>query len=207
MKKLILLIIGLGAFISIQAQTDFKTIASNRMVQKFHSQENLQKIKNSDPNRLEALWNYISNSFTFTDSDESDLSIHRLLNIYHFDISQYESYRQQSENASFIFRGTTSITLKSTTELNQLIAPYTIQELLHELPQRAFPTWTSSTFHDSDFELYKQNVWDWARDFPEAYIQLTADTSRTHIRFEELKTLDPIKRTTLLNQAEYIIVD
>lgn len=207
MKKLILLIIGLGAFISIQAQTDFKTIASNRMVQKFHSQENLQKIKNSDPNRLEALWNYISNSFTFTDSDESDLSIHRLLNIYHFDISQYESYRQQSENASFIFRGTTSITLKSTTELNQLIAPYTVQELLHEIPLRAFPTWTSSTFTDSDFELYKQNVWDWARDFPEAYIQLTADTSRTHIRFEELKTLDPIKRTTLFNQAAYIIVD
>lgn len=207
MKKLILLTLGLGIYIGIHAQTEFKTIASNRIVQKFQTQENLQKIKDSDPIRLEALWNYISNSFVFTDSEEQDLSIQKLLNIYQFDITQYEYYRQQSESAQFIFRGTTSITLKSTSELNQLIAPYTIQELLYELPQRAFPTWTSSTFNDSDFELYKQKVWDWARDFPEEYIQLTADLNRTHIRFEELKTLDPIKRITLLNQADYIIVD
>lgn len=188
------------------AQTDYSVIGSNRMVQKHQKPEKLQKINQIDPQRLQVLWNYFSASFTFN-SAETGISVQELLNIQHFDVSEYEYLRQAGEPVQFIYRGSISITLKSGAELNNLLQGYDLNALLNELPERPFPTWTSNTFSEADFQSYKEKVWDWARDYPEAYMQLTSDNNRLHVSFNELKTIDEVRRIQILTESNYLIID
>jgi hypothetical protein len=206
MKSLYLLLCLFLGVIGASAQTSYSTIASNRMVQKHHHPSKIKKIAEIDPARLQVLWNYFSASFTFS-SNGTDLSVRELLNIQHFDVTEYEYLRQANTSVQFIYRNSIQITLKSGNELNNLLQGYNLDELLNELPPRPFPQWTSSNFTDSDFQIYKEQVWDWARDYPAAYLQLTSDTNRLHIRFTEWKDLEPTKRTQILNELNYLIVD
>ena len=91
--------------------------------------------------------------------------------------------------------------------MNYLLQGYNLDELLTELPPRPFPQWTSSNFTNSDFQNYKEQVWDWARDYPAAYLQLTSDSNRLHIRFTEWKDLESSRRIQILNEMNYLIVD
>lgn len=191
---------------AVFAQTDYSVIASNRMVQKHQKPERLQKIHQIDPQRLQVLWNYFSSSFSFN-SAETGISVKELLNIQHFDVSEYEYLRQPNESVQFTYRGSISITLKSGTELNTLLQGYDLNSLINELPERPFPTWPSTTFSEADFQSYKENVWDWARDYPEQYLQLTSDSNRLHVSFNELKALDEARRTQILTGSNYLIID
>lgn len=170
MKALYLLLcLSISISCAVFAQTDYSVIASNRMVQKHQKPERLQKINQIDPQRLQILWNYFSASFTFN-STETGISVKELLNIQHFDVSEFEHLRQPNEPVQFIYRGSISITLKSGVELNTLLQGYNLNALLNELPERPFPTWTSYTFSETDFQSYKEQVWSWARDYPEEYL-------------------------------------
>ncbi len=188
------------------AQTDYSVIASNRMIQKHHLPERIQKIAQIDPQRLQVLWNYFTTSFSFN-SSETGISIQELLNIQHFDVSEYEHLRQDNQPVQFMFRSSILITLKSGTELNNLLQGYNLNSLLHELPERPFPVWTSYGFSESDFQTYKEQVWDWAKDYPAAYLQITSDANRLHIRFNEFKTMEDARRTQILTELNYLIID
>jgi hypothetical protein len=176
------------------------------MVQKHQIPERIRKIAQIDPQRLQVLWNYFSNSFSFN-SSETGISVHELLNIQHFDVTEYEHLRQQNQPVQFVYRSSILITLKSGNELNNLLQGYNLDELVNELPERPFPTWTSTAFSDADFQSYKEKVWDWARDYPAAYMQLTSDTNRLHVSFKELRTMDDVRRTQILTELTYLIID
>lgn len=207
MKSLYLLLcLSAGISGNLFAQTNYSTIASNRIIQKHHLPATVAKIAQIDPARLQVLWNYFSNSFSFS-APESNFTMEELLNIQHFDVSEYEHLRQDNAPVQFIFRGSIHITLKSGQELNALLQGYDLDALLHELPLRPFPEWTAVNFTESDFENYKKQVWDWARDYPEAYLELTADTNRMHIRFHEWQNLEDTRRTQILNGMNYLIID
>ncbi len=208
MKKVSLLLCFLaGIYGGTLAQTSYSAIASNRMIQKHLLPEKIKKIAEIDPVRLQVLWNYFSNSFTFN-SGETGLSVTDLLNIQHFDITEYESLRQANSPVQFIYKGSIHITLKSGAELSGLLQGYNLDELVNKLPPRAFPSWTNGAdLSDANFQQYKERVWDWARDYPDTYLQVTADLNRIHIRFDDLKTLDETRRTNLLNGSNYLIID
>lgn len=209
MKLLYLLLLCLTAGFSgnLMAQANYSTIASNRIIQKHQLPERIAKIAQIDPGRLQVLWNYFSNSFTYN-TTESGLSIEELLNIQQFDVSEYEQLRQDNSPTQFIYRGSIQITLKSKQELNALLLGYELESLLNELPSRPFPLWNNgNNLAESDFESYKKQVWDWARDYPEAYLQLTSDVNRLHIRFHEWQSLDDSRRTQLMNGMNYLIID
>lgn len=207
MKTLYLLLcLSACIFNTCFAQTDYATIASNRMIQKYHLPERTRKISQIDPQRLQVLWNYFTASFSFN-TNETGISVKELLNIQHFDITEYEHLRQDNQQVQFIYRGSILITLKSGAELTALLQGYDLNSLIHELPERQFPVWTSYTFSESDFQAYKEQVWDWAKDYPAAYLQVTADTDRLHIRFEEFKTMENTRRTQILTELNYLIID
>jgi hypothetical protein len=207
MKTLYLLLwLFLGISSITFAQNNYSTIASNRIIQKHHLPERISKIAQIDPIRLQVLWNYFTASFTFSNY-ETGISVEELLNIQQFDVTQYEQLRQANTPVQFIYRGSISITLKSTTELNNLLQGYNLTELVNELPMRPFPEWTSTNFTSSDFQSYKEQVWDWARDYPSAYLQLTSDTNRMHIHFDEWKDLEDVRRTQIMNELAYLIID
>ena len=206
MKSLYLLLCLFLGISGAYAQTNYSTIASNRMVQKHHSPPRIKKIAEIDPVRLQVLWNYFTTSFTFS-TNETGLSVNELLNIQHFDVTEYEHLRQANTSVQFIYRNSIQITLKSGNELNNLLQGYNLDELLTELPPRPFPQWTSSNFTNSDFQNYKEQVWDWAIDYPAAYLQLTSDSNRLHIRFTEWKDLESSRRIQILNEMNYLIVD
>ncbi|WP_300665213.1 hypothetical protein [Fluviicola sp.] len=207
MKSLsLLLTLSLGISCAVFAQTSYSTIASNRIIQKHHLPQRIAKIAQIDPTRLQVLWNYFTASYTFS-NNETGISVQELLNIHHFDVSEYESLRQTDSEVQFVFRGSIQITLKSGNELNNLLQGYELNALISELPARPFPQWTSSNFTESDFQSYKEQVWDWAKDYPEAYLQLTSNTNRLHIRFDEWKNLPDPRRAVILEEMEYLITD
>jgi hypothetical protein len=207
MKALYLLLcVSTSISCAVFAQTDYSVIGSNRMIQKHQKPERIRKIAQIDPQRLQVLWNYFSASFSFN-STETGISVQELLNIQHFDVSEYEYLRQPNEPVQFIYRGSISITLKSGAELNTLLQGYDLNSLINELPERPFPTWTSTTFSEADFQSYKENVWEWARDYPDAYLQLTSDNNRLHVSFKEFKTMDDVRRTQILTEWNYLIID
>ena len=207
MKTLYLLLcLFVSLFTTTFAQTDYSVIASNRIIQKHHLPERTKKIAQLDPLRLQVLWNYFSASFSFN-SSETGITIKELLNVQHFDVSEYEHLRQDNEEVQFVYRGSIQITLKSGAELTNLLQGYDLNSLIHELPERPFPTWTSDTFSESDFRTYKERVWDWARDYPATYLQVTADTDRLHIRFDEFKAMEETRRTQILTELNYLIID
>lgn len=207
MKTLYLLLcLSASSFSTLFSQTDYSVIASNRMIQKHQLPERIQKIAQIDPTRLQVLWNYFSASFSFN-SAETGISVQELLNIQHFDVSEHEHLRQVNEPVQFIYRGSIVITLKSGVELNNLLQGYNLSSLISELPERDFPAWTSYTFSETDFQAYKEEVWDWAKDYPAAYLQLTSDSNRMHVSFQELKTMDDARRTQLLSELNYLIID
>lgn len=201
----LLLTLSLGLSCAVFAQTNYSAIASNRIIQKHHLPERIAKIAQIDPVRLQVLWKYFTESYTFT--NETGLSIQELLNIHHFDVSEYESLRQSDAAVQFIFRGSIQITLKPGNELNTLLQGYELNSLITELPLRPFPQWTSSDFTESDFQNYKELVWDWAKDYPEAYLQITSNTNRLHIRFDEWKNLPDPRRAIILSEMNYLITD
>lgn len=207
MKTLhLLLCLSLSIFSEVFAQSDYSAIASNRMIQKHHLPERVQKIAQIDPVRLQVLWNYFTTSFSFN-TNETGISVEELLNIQHFDVSEHEYLRQANQPFQFVYRGSILITLKSGNELNNLLQGYNLNELINELPMRTFPDWTSSNFSEVDFQLYKEKVWDWARDYPSAYLQVTSDVNRLHIHFAEWKDLETTRRTQILNGMDYLIID
>lgn len=201
----LLLSLSLGSSSMTLAQTNYSTIASNRIIQKHHLPERIAKIAQIDPVRLQVLWKYFTESYTF--ANETGISIRELLNIHHFDISEYETLRQNDAEVQFIFRGSIQITLKSGNELNNLLQGYELNSLINELPLRPFPQWTSPDFTESDFRNYKEQVWDWAKDYPEAYLQITSNTNRLHIRFDEWKNLPDPRRAIILSEMNYLITD
>ncbi|MNV18920.1 hypothetical protein D3C71_1097600 [compost metagenome] len=206
--KTLHLLLGLisGSFTVAFAQTNYATIASNRMIQKHHLPERIAKIAEIDPNRLQVLWNYFTTSYTYSNS-EAGISVEELLNIHHFDVSEYEHLRQNNTTVQFVFRGSIQITLKSSSELNNLLQGYNLNSLVNELPARPFPQWTSLSFSESDFQNYKERVWDWAKDYPAAYLQITSNINRLHIRFDEWKNLADPRRNIILTEMDYLIID
>lgn len=207
MKLLATLGVGLLLLCTGHAQTDFGIIASNRIVQKYHNSFELQKIAQQDSARLEAIWQYLAHSFSYTSSQKSELSLTRLLNVYHFDVYEFEAFRMQSETVQISFRDEIQVTLISRDELSSLIGSYTPDELLTKLPARPFPLWTSASLTDSDFQNYKEEVWDWARDFPQEYLIHTADTNILHVRFANFVNMDENRRANLLASGNYLLID
>jgi hypothetical protein len=207
MKTLTLLLcVFLGVSYSSIAQTPYSTIASNRIIQKHHHPSKIETIHRLDSARLEVLWQYFSNSFSF-ETNGTPITVQELMNIQQFDITEFEHLRQQNTTAHVMYRNSISITLKSINDLQVLLQGYDLNELVNKVPQRPFPLWTSGQFTALDFENYKKEVWAWAKDYPEEYLQITADPNYLHIHFQDFKDLDNSRRSQILNQQLYLIID
>jgi hypothetical protein len=188
------------------AQVEFKQVASNRIIQKHRTENQLKKIQESDPLRLQTLYAYFTKSFTFTVSTGEEISLEKLMNIYHFDINEYEMLRLENVPHSFIYKDKFVITLLSSVELSQLLNGYNLTELLNSIPARPFPTFVSTGNIDQDFQNYKEKVWDWARDFPTKYQEFTSSESVKHIRFSDYLQMSEEKRA-LVTQEPHLFID
>jgi hypothetical protein len=188
------------------AQVEFKQVASNRVIQKHRTENQLKKIEESDPLRLQTLYAYFTNSFTFTVTTDEEISLEKLMNIYHFDINEFEMSRLESMPSSFLYKDKFLITIKSKEELSILLNGYELNELLTSLPQRSFPSFINTGNNEQDFQNYKVKVWDWAKDFPEEYQEFTSSESVKHIRFSDYLQMSEGKRA-LVTQGNYLLID
>lgn len=188
------------------AQVEFKQVASNRMIQKHRNENQLKKIEESDPLRLQTLYAYFTNSYTFTVTTDEEISLEKLMNIYHFDINEFEMNRLESMPSSFLYKDKFLITLKSKEELTLLLNGYALNELLTSLPQRSFPSFISTGNNEQDFQNYKEKVWDWAKDFPSEYQEFTSSESVKHIHFSDYLQMSEGKRV-LVTQGNYLLID
>lgn len=203
--KLLLLSLAYLSVFSCWSQAPYATIASNRIVQVYHNPARLAKIAQLDENRVQAVWNYLSGSFSFTSED--NLSLEELMNFKHFDVYQFENLRAESAPVSITFKDNIYITLKSRQETQSLLLGYDLTELLFKIPVSPFPLWSTTTFSDVDFREYKEKVWKWAKDYPQEYLVYTSNPDILHIHFTDWKYLSPERRNPLLESGNYLIVD
>lgn len=203
--KLLLLSLAISCVFSFWSQAPYATIASNRIVQVYHNPARLAKIAQLDGNRVQAIWNYLSGSFTYTSED--NLSLEELMNFKHFDVYRFESLRAEAEPVDVVFKENIHITLKSRQEVQSLLLGYDLTELLFKIPVGPFPLWSTTTYSDVDFREYKEKVWLWAKDYPQEYLELTSDPNILHIRFFDWQLMNPDRRAGILNNQNYLIVD
>lgn len=203
--KLLLLLLAVYCIQPFWSQTPYATIASNRIVQVYHNPTELAKIVHLDENRVQALWNYLSASFTFTSAE--NLSLEELMNSSHFDVYAFESQRAETQPVDILFKGSVNITLKSRQETESLLLGYNLADLLFAIPVSPFPLWVSATYSDVDFQEYKETIWKWAADYPQEYLAHTSDPDILHIRFADWQYLVPARKNPLLASGQYIIVD
>lgn len=203
--KLLLLTLAISCVFNFWSQTPYATIASNRIVQVYNNPARLAKIAQIDENRVQAIWNYLSGSFSY--SSEDNLSLEELMNFSHFDVYQFESLRAESQPVEVVFKENIHITLKSRQEMQNLLLGYELTDLLFTIPVSPFPLWTATTFSDVDFQEYKEKVWRWAKDYPQEYLDYTSNPDILHIRFMDWQYLNPARKNPLLASGNYIIVD
>jgi hypothetical protein len=189
------------------SQVEFKLIAQNRIIQKHFNEVSLRKIEVADANRLQTLYSYFTQSFVYTVDTDEDISIKTLLDVFHFDISEFESLRIQSANYTFKFKEKFSITLYSKDYLTSLLNGYDRLDLISKLPARTFPLFVSTGNMNLDFQNYKKLVWDWAKDFPQEYQEYCSTESVIHIRITDFSSMSTEKRALVTASGNYLLID
>lgn len=132
----------------------------------------------------------------------------KLFNVHLFDVSEFESQRLQDESVTIVFKQRFSITLHSLEQVDDALDGKSIAELLTYTTPRPFPVWEEVTGDDDqDYALYKEKVYDWARDFPFQYRAMTNSPDLFKLSIKSFKELVPMRREVLLNMELYLIID
>jgi hypothetical protein len=190
------------------SQVTLETASRNRILQKYFRQEQLGRMSSYAPERVQQLWDYFANSYTFESSDNPSMDQEYLMNILLFDVFKVEQLRSDSIPVTIQFKQNTQITLKPRILwLAESGIQIPIEQLVHSMPERPFPVWTSSSYTQTDFEAYKKLVWGWAQDFPEQYLLMSSNMSYPHVRFEEFISMDLDRQQAILNAPVYFLID
>lgn len=203
-----LLFVTLMVSFSGISQISLETASKNRIIQLYFKQDQLTRMQSYAPDRLQTIWNYFTTSYTFESTDHPSMDTEYLMNILLFDVYKVEHLRSDSLPVTINFKHNTQITLKPRyVWLAESGMQLSIDQLVHQMPDRSFPQWTSNTFTQTAFENYKIQVWDWAKDFPELYLELTSDPSIPHVTFNEFVSMDEQRQQAILNQPVYFLID
>lgn len=190
------------------SQVSLETASSNRILQLHFKQEQLARLNQYAPERLQQVWNYYAQSYTFTSPENPSMDVTYLMNILLFDVSHYEHLRSDTAFVTIPYKANTEITLKPRISWqNEFGIQTSISELASNMPARSFPTWESETFTNADFESYKKMVWAWAQDFPDQYLQLSSDLTYPHVRFVEFVAMDTNRKQAILSEPIYFLID
>lgn len=211
MKTATTIVIFLSLLIfSTEAQTTYDTHQLNRAIMREFSGEQLQTMMDSDLQRLEKITLYFNHSFTVEDYNCSECPIDKidLFNISLFNVYDHETERLENQEITFLYKEKYSITLLSKSDLNNLLDGKTPFELIHGLPERAFPSWVSESYEQIDFESYKTELQLWSTDFPKLYLKKKQSVNVLKVHFSQFCEMTNSERTAVLTfPGGYIIVD
>jgi hypothetical protein len=190
------------------AQSDFE--GNTRILSKHIKAEKLEEIKNTSSEVYNKIMYYFYASFEVSNlnCDTCAIDKTKLFNVHLFDVSEFEDQRLQNEAVTIVFKQRFTITLHSLTQVDDQLDGKSIAELLAHTNPRPFPVWEEVTGDDDqDYTLYKERVYDWARDFPFQYRALTNSPDLFKLSIQNFKALTSSRREMVLNMDSYLIID
>lgn len=197
-------------FFTSNAQTEFDVNQLNRAIMREFNGDELQDLMENDLDRLEKLVYYFSHSFSVENLDcqECIVDYNDLFNLSLFNIQDFESQRLENEESTFLFLEKYSITLFPLTVVTENIGGMTPFELIHGIPERAFPSWVSTNNEQADFDTYKSELILWSADFPEKFLEKKKAPNVLKVRFAQfVEMTNDQKNAVLTFPGGYIIVD
>lgn len=197
-------------FFASNAQNSYDANQLNRAILREFNGEQLQTFMDTDPQRLEKITLYFNESFHVEDytCSECPVDYTDLFNISLFNVYDYEEERLDDHESSIIFKDKYLITLLSKSDLNTMLDGITPFELINGLPERLFPSWTSTTSNNLDFENYKTEVIDWSNDFPKQFLAIKKSPNVLKMRFSQFAEMTSDEKNAVLSfPGGYIIVD
>lgn len=181
----------------------------NRVITKHFGIEELTSIEENSPDIYHNILYYFKNSFDaqLVECDSCDIEENVLFNLNVFDVTNFESIREQESSKDFVYREKYQITLYSKEEVEAQLGS-TINDLINYVEPREFPNWISTGNDEEDYKNYKEKVYKWAEDFPMEYREMTNSSSLRKICISSFKSLSEERREYFFNQeGEYLIID
>ena len=130
-----------------------------------------------------------------------------LFNIDLFDVYAYESQRLDDENFTFDHKQYIITLLPKSTVYPQLqgLLP---TELVNYVAPRDFPIFQLTNDDYAHYLEYKQQVYAWAKDFPEQYRTMTSADNLLKISIRDFADLAAERKAVVLNHSDgYLIID
>lgn len=194
---------------SIISQTAIEELGKNRTVIKYYPGFLLHEIDAAEPDKIDLIRYYFTESFIVTDLSCSDCRVDfdEFFNYYLFDVSQFENLRLQQAQNTFVFKEKFEVTLVSLDDVLVNLNGTLPADLLHLRVSRPFPEWNDTGNGMDDYAKYKNEVMKWARDFPEEYRTLTSG-SLLKVRINDFLSLSPERKTSVLTHPDgYLLID
>lgn len=209
-NPLLLIAIIFAICLSSFAQNAQSTPSLNRSFLRYFSANELNQIESDQPAFHEVLSYYMTSSFTVENLDcpncvvdYNDFYNHAL-----FNVNEHESKRKPSIDSVFVYKLNYLVKIKSSIEMQSHLSGYTPEQIVNYVSPRSFPVWISSSDNQIDYTNYKADIRQWAKDFPDAYREITNSPELRKVRFEEFIKFPVNKRDQLLNGPDqYMIID
>jgi hypothetical protein len=179
----------------------------NRATLRFYSGLELIAFEEQEPETYNQLKYYFTQSFEveLLNCNTCAINVEEFYNLDVFNIANFEHLRLPNSTNSFVYREKYQITLLPLNVVQNEIGT-TPESMLTKVISRPFPEWISTGNNQADFELYHQEVMDWANDFPEEYRAMTSNPELFSIRYEDFVSLAPERKNIVLTKPNGYLI-
>jgi hypothetical protein len=182
----------------------------NRIISRHYNPIQLDNIWNHAPDVYTALNYYFKESFEveMANCSECEVDLHYFFNNDLFDVYEHESNRLDDVNFSFTYKEVYTVILLPKNDVYPLLQGLLPTELVNYVAPRDFPTFQLTNDDYAHYMEYKQQVYAWAKDFPEQYRAITSASDLLKISIRAFADLTDDRKSALLNHAGgYLIID
>jgi hypothetical protein len=150
---------------------------------------------------------YFKESFGFvlTGCETCPVNINDLINNKLFDAYEHESLRLEDISYSFEYKDYTITLFPKDVVYNQLegLSP---TELVSYVAPRDFPSFELTNDDAAEYLVYKDKVYAWAKDFPEAYRTMTNSENLLKISIRDFSVMNEERKLLVLNHSEGCLI-
>lgn len=204
----VLVIIAIFPFFNF-SQSSYSPEDQTRAINAHFLGEQLQAIAVNEPLRYDAIQYYFKSSFTVVSltCPSCEVNMDEFFNTHLFDVANFESSRLTSEEFTFEFKNDFAVTLLPLVDVNEALGLMSLESLLSRKVNRPFPIWSIEN-PQSAFGLYKNEVQEWQRDFPDEFKEMYNSVGFYKISFSEFQLMPHDKQLNIMsNEAGYLLID
>lgn len=209
-SKWAVLLLFSTTFLFGNSQNVLDTPSLNRSMLKYFSGVELQEIAVENPQKMTELVYYFTQSFDveFVNCASCPIDYHIFFNRDLFNIYEHENKRLNNDAFEFVYRDIYKITLKGSLVMMSNLNGSTPTDLVNYISPRVFPSWEEMGDVNIAYTTYKEKVYAWAKDYPEAYRTMTNSPDLVKVSIVVFRNLTEERKQYIMNSPNgYLIID